>query len=121
MQWQGEAGLLDGQVHKQPRSRQLVRVKHVMRLGTGAAFKEALQALGFSGRVNPAFIERVHLTIRRGVAALARRTWATTLQAPPLEAQLHGWLASSHLVRPPESLRVVVQAQAQEAAPRRLR
>lgn len=49
----------------QHRRRKLVRVKHVIRLGTGVAFKEALQALGFSGRVNTAFIERVNLTIRR--------------------------------------------------------
>jgi hypothetical protein len=57
--------------------RKLVRVKHVMRLGTGTACKAALQALGFSGRVNTANTLRVNLTIRRGVAALARRTWAT--------------------------------------------
>src|SRR5215467_14397140 len=87
-QWQVEAGLLYGQVQKKHRRRKLVQVKQVMRLGTGPAFKAALQALGFSGRVNTAFIERVNLTIRRGVAALARRTWATALQAPHVEAHL---------------------------------
>ena len=43
---------------------------------------EALQGPGFSRRVNTACIERVNLTIRRGIAALARRTWATALQTP---------------------------------------
>jgi hypothetical protein len=87
-QWQVDTGLLYGQVQKSYRRRKLVRVKHVIWLGTGAAFKEALQALGFSGRVNTANTLRVNLTIRRGVAALARRTWATALQAPHLEAHL---------------------------------
>ena len=80
-----------------------------------------LQALGFSGRVNTAFIERVNLTIRRGVAALARRTWATALQAPHLEAHLQWWLAYYHFVRPHGSLRVVVRERAEETSPGRLR
>jgi hypothetical protein len=47
-----------------------------------------LQGLGLSGRLNTAFIERVNLTVRHGVAALARRTWATSQQAPHLLAHL---------------------------------
>jgi hypothetical protein len=86
----------------------LVQVKHVMRRGTGEAFKAALQALGWSGQVNTACIERVNLTIRRGVAALARRTWATALQASHLESHLHWWLAYYHFVRPHGSLRVLL-------------
>ena len=54
-----------------------MRVTHVMRLGTEDALKAVLQGLGLSGRLNTAFIERVNLTIRHGIAALARRTWAT--------------------------------------------
>jgi len=103
-QWQVEAGLLYGQVQKQHRRHKLVRVKQVFRPLTGAAFKEALQTLGVSGRINTAFIERVNLTIRRGVAALARRTWPTALQASHLEAHLHWWLAYYHFVRPHGSL-----------------
>jgi hypothetical protein len=45
---------------------------HVMRLGTEDALKAALQGLGLSGRLDTAFIERVNLTVRHGVAALAR-------------------------------------------------
>jgi IS1 family transposase/transposase-like protein len=75
-QWQVAAGLIYGQVKKSYRRRKLVRVSHVMRLGTADALKAALQGMGFSGRLNTAFIERVNLTIRHGIAALARRTWA---------------------------------------------
>jgi hypothetical protein len=40
------------------------------------------------------------------VAALARRTWATAQQSPPLLAHLDWWRASYHFVRPHASLRV---------------
>jgi IS1 family transposase/transposase-like protein len=75
--WQVAAGLIYGQVKKSYRRRKLVRVSQVMRLGTEEALQVALQGLGFSGRLNTAFIERVNLTVRHGVAALARCTWAT--------------------------------------------
>jgi hypothetical protein len=107
-QWQVEAGLIYGQVKKSYRRRKLVRVTPVMRLGTEAALKVALMGLGLSGRLNAAFIERVNLTVRHGVAALARRTWATAQQSPHLLAHLEWWRAYYHFVRPHESLRVAL-------------
>jgi transposase-like protein/IS1 family transposase len=107
-QWQVAAGLIDGQVKKSYRQRKLVRVTHVMRLGTGAALKVALHELGLSGRLNTAFIERVNLTVRQGAAALTRRTWATAQQAPQLLAHLEWWRAYYHFVRPHTSLRVAL-------------
>src|SRR5215472_15877339 len=83
-QWKVAAGLIYGQVKKCYRRRKLVRVTPVMRLGTEDALKAALQGLGLSGRLNTAFIERVNLTVRHGVAALARRTWAPSQQSPHL-------------------------------------
>jgi hypothetical protein len=67
-----------------------------MRLGTEDPLKAALQGLGLSGRLNTAFIERVNLTVRHGVAALARRTWATSQQASQLLAHLEWWRAYYH-------------------------
>ena len=107
-QWQVAAGLIYGQVKKCYRRRKLVRVRQVMRLGTEEVLKVALQGLGLSGRLNTAFIERVNLTVRHGVAALARRTWATSQQAPHLLAHLEWWRAYYHFVRPHESLRVAL-------------
>jgi hypothetical protein len=97
-----------GQVKKCYRRRKLVRVSQVMRLGTEDALKAALQGLGFSGRLNTAFIERVNLTVRHGVAALARRTWATAQQSPYLLAHLEWWRAYDHFVRPHQALQVVL-------------
>jgi len=105
-QWQVAAGLIYGQVKKSYRRRKLVRVIPVMRLETEAGLKAVLQRLGFSGRLNTAFIERVNLTIRHGIAALARRTWATSQQAPQLLAHLERWRAYYHFVHPHTSLRV---------------
>jgi IS1 family transposase len=107
-QWQVAADLIYGQVKKSYRRRKLMRVTHVMRLGTSSALKVALQGLGFSGRLNTAFIERVNLTVRHGVAALARRTWATVQQAPQLLIHLEWWRAYYHFVRPHTSLRVAL-------------
>ncbi len=108
-QWQVATGLIYGQVKKSYRRRRLTRVTPVMRLGTSAALKATLQGLGFSGRLNTAFIERVNLTVRHGIAALARRTWATSQQAPQLLAHLEWWRAYYHFVRPHESLRVALK------------
>jgi len=106
--WQVDPSLIYGQVKKSYRRRRLVRVTHVMRLGTEDALKAALQGLGFSGRLNTAFIERVNLTIRHGIAALARRTWATAQQTPHLLASIEWWRAYYHFVRPHQALRVAL-------------
>jgi transposase InsO family protein len=108
-QWQVAAGLIYGQVRKSYWRRKLVRVTHVMRLGTEPSLKAALQGLGLSGCLNTAFIERVNLTVRHGVAALARRTWATAQQSPQLLANLEWWRAYYHFVRPHEALRVALK------------
>jgi IS1 family transposase/transposase-like protein len=107
-QWQVAAGLIYGQVKKSYRRRQLVRVMRVMRLGTEATLTATLQGLGFSGRLNTAFIERVNLSVRHGVAALARRTWATSQQASQLLVHLEWWRAYYHFVRPHKALRVAL-------------
>jgi IS1 family transposase len=107
-QWQVAKGLIYGQVKKCYRRRKLVRVTPIMRLLTEADLKRALQHLGFSGRLNTAFIERVNLTVRHGVAALARRTWATAQQSPQLLANQEWWRAYYHFVRPHASLRIAL-------------
>jgi hypothetical protein len=108
LRWQVAAGLIYGQVKKSYRRRQLVRVMPVMLLLTQADLSVALQAMSFSGRLNTATTSRLNLTVRHGVAALARRTWATAQQSPQLLANLEGWRASSPLVRPHHSLRLAL-------------
>jgi IS1 family transposase len=107
-QWQVAAGLIYGQVKKAYRCRKLVRVTPVLRCGTWAEFMAAMQALGLSGRLNTAFIERVNLTVRQSVAALMRRTWSTAQDVPQLQAHLEWWRGYYHFVRPHQSLRVAL-------------
>jgi hypothetical protein len=106
--WQVAAGLIYGQVKKSSRRRKLARVTQVMRLLTQADLTAARPRMGFSGRLNTAFLERVNLTVRHGVAALARRTWATAKPAPQLLAHLEWWRAYSHFVRPHAALRIAL-------------
>jgi IS1 family transposase len=105
-QWQVAPGLLYGQVKKVYRGRRLVQVTPLMRCGTEAALRVALQALGLSGRITTAFVERVNLTLRRRVPALARRTWATAQRPALVLAQVHWWRAYYHCCRPHAALRV---------------
>ena len=93
LRWQVAKDLIYGQVKKCYRRRKLVRVTPTLRLRTEAALTATLQGLGFSRRLNKAFIERVNLTVRHGMAALARRTWVTSQQAPQLLAHLEWWRA----------------------------
>jgi hypothetical protein len=41
-----------------------------------------------TGSINTVFIEHLNLTLRHGLAALTRRSWATAQLTPELEAQL---------------------------------
>ena len=97
--------MIYGQVKKTYRRRKVVRVTRLMRSGTPEALRAALTQLGLSGRLNTAFVERVNLTIRRHVVALARRTWSTAQEAPQLFVQLEWWRGYYHFVRPHASLR----------------
>lgn len=104
--WQVAPGVLYGQVKKVYRRRRQTRVVPHLRCGTWRAFRATLRGLGLTGQVTTAFVERVNLTLRRGVAGLARRTWATAQSTPQLLAHLEWWRAYYHFARPHGGLRV---------------
>jgi len=74
-------------------------------VGHGQAFAARLQALGLSGRIQTAFIERLNLTLRRSLAPLARRSWSTAQLPGELHFHLEWWRAYYHFVRPHQALR----------------
>ncbi len=82
-QWQVAVGLTYGQVKKSYQRRKLMRVTQVMRLGTQADLKIALQGMGFSGRLNTAFIERV-------ARAATRARWEIGAATLPATYPSHG-------------------------------
>ena len=103
--WRALPGLLYAQVQKIHRRRRLVRVNRQMLCGSLEDFTARLQALGLSGRIQTAFIERLNLTARRSLAALARRSWSLAQLPDALTFQLEWWRAHYHFVRPHLALR----------------
>jgi IS1 family transposase len=98
--WEVNPALLYGQVHKRYRQRRLVRIKYRPCCGSRAAFRTALRRLGWSGKAQTAFVERVNLTARQSVAALTRRTWATAQSVAGLSRQVGWWRAYYHFTVP---------------------
>ena len=72
--WHLAADFIYGQVKKVQRRRRLVKVERLMLWGAFETLTRRLKAAGLSGRLNTAFIERLNLTLRQGVALLTRRT-----------------------------------------------
>lgn len=108
--WRVAEALRSGPVKTIDRRRRRVRVLPRVAVGTPERLAAALRALGFSGRLNTAFVERVNLTLRQGVAALTRRTWATARTAPGLARQVAWWRGYYHFVRPHHGLRIALPA-----------
>jgi hypothetical protein len=103
--WQVDPGLLYGQLHKIRNGRKLKYVITQVVCGTRDRFRSAMQGLGFSGRVQTAYVERFNLFLRETVAPLSRRTWSLAQTEEGLSHYLHWSLACYHLVRPHEALR----------------
>ena len=106
--WQVALDLLYGQVIKAYRRRKIIKVDRRMQLGSLEDLQAALQKLDFTGTINTAFVERLNLTLRQGLAALTRRSWATAQLAPALEDQLDWWRAWYHFCHPHLSLRLTL-------------
>jgi len=104
--WEIAAGFIYAQVKKIHRLRKLVKVEHLMLCGEREKLTTGLKALGLSGKINTAFVERLNLTIRQGVSFLVRRTWGTAQFTSELELHLQWWRGYYHFVRYHESLRV---------------
>lgn len=111
-----------GQVKKTYRRRKLYLVGRLMRLGELAQLTQRLKALGYSGTLNTAFVERLNLTLRHALAALSRRSWATVQLTDELHTHLEWWRAYYHFCRPHLSLRLqldVPQLRRGKQTPRR--
>jgi hypothetical protein len=63
---------------------------------------------GFAQLIQTAFIERVNLTIRRGVAPLMRKTWSLAQNPEHLLLHVEWWRSYYHFVRPHESLSILI-------------
>jgi len=104
--WHLATDVIYGRVKKLQRRRRLVKVERVMLCGSLEALARRLKAAGLSGRLNTAFVERLNLTLRQGVALLTRRTWGAAQQTGELAWPVQWWRAYYDFARYHEALQV---------------
>jgi len=95
--------LLYAQVVKSYRRRRLVGVTHRVVFGTQLAIEQVLAACGWT--INTAFVERLNLDIRQGVAAIGRRVNTRCQGEAGLQDQLALFQVYHNFVLPHASLR----------------
>ena len=104
--WQVDARLVFGMLYKIKAGRKLKELYTQVRVGTRKQWQARATALGFSGKIQTAFVERANLTMRELIAPLARRTWSIARSHASLEATIHWGLCTYHFIRPHHSLRL---------------
>jgi IS1 family transposase len=102
--WMPLPQLLYAQVVKTVRRRRLVRVTHRVVFGTLDRVNHVLAACGW--QINPAFIERVNLSLRQHVAAIGRRVTTLCKHEDGVRQQLALYHVYYNFCLPHASLRV---------------
>jgi IS1 family transposase/transposase-like protein len=98
--------LLYGQLRKRRAGYRLKQAYTKVLCGTREAYQSTLTAIGLSGQVQTAYVERLNLTLRHIVGPLRRRTWAITQTVMQLRWHVEWGRADYHFCRTHESLRV---------------
>jgi hypothetical protein len=101
--WMPLPALRYAQVVKSYRRRRLVGVTHRVVFGTRLAIEQMLARCGWT--INTAFVERLNLDIRQGVAAIGRRVNTLCQGEAGLRAQLALFQVYHNFVLPHASLR----------------
>ncbi len=104
--WQVSDDLLYGQLVKQRKKSAFAIMR--MLWGKRKDLNALLKLYSFAALIQTAFIERVNLTIRRGVAPLMRKTWSLAQNPEHLLLHVEWWRTYYHFIRPHESLSVPV-------------
>ena len=107
--WRVSLDLIYGQLVKRRERRGGVNFTTMrMILGKRWQLARVLFSQGLSTLIQTAFIERVNLTIRQGVAPLSRKTWSMAKSSEHLLLHVEWWRSYYHLIRAHESLRLKV-------------
>lgn len=101
--WMPLPELLYAQVVKSYRRRRIVGVTHRVVFGTRLAIEEVLARCGWT--INTAFVERLHLALRQGVAAVGRRVNTLCQGEAGLQDRLGLFQVYHNFVLPHASLR----------------
>jgi IS1 family transposase len=104
-EWVVDPRLIYAQVKKRYVRRKIREVIHTVLLGSAQRFRTALTAIGLTGNINTAFIERLNLSIRMSVSPLIRRSWSTVRTGEALRRRLELYRGVYHFTRPHRGLR----------------
>jgi IS1 family transposase len=105
--WVVSSNLLYGQLVKRRNKKKDDGLSFIitrMKIGRRRDLVQRLRLLGLTDTIQTAIIERFNLTIRHGVAALARRTWSKARSNEVLYLHVQWWRGYYHLSRPHEAL-----------------
>jgi IS1 family transposase len=102
--WRVAEDLLYGQFRKVKSGYRLKRVYTKIVCGTRDQMETGLKALGFSGKIQTAYVERLNLTLRHIIAPLARRTLALADNRKTLRLRIALGAAYYNFCRPHQSL-----------------
>lgn len=116
--WQPADELAIGQLVKRREGYNVTFTLTRMLWGTRRMLNARLTRHGFRPTIQTAFIERVNLTVRQGVALLTRRTWSLAQTERQLLLHVEWWRCYYHFVRPHEALRVPVPGLKRRYRPR---
>jgi hypothetical protein len=100
--WAVSEELVYGQLVK--RKTKNVFIETRMLAGQKETLVSRLVAAGYAGQIQTALVERVNLTVRRGVSGLMRKTWSYAQTTSHLTLHVAWWRAYYHFVRSHESL-----------------
>ena len=107
--WRVSLDLMYGQLVKHRERRGQVNFATMCMIrGQRGQLARVLLSQGLSSLIQTAFIERVNLTIRQGVAPLSRKTWSMAKSSQHLLLHVEWWRSYYHLIRTHESLRLRV-------------
>jgi len=107
--WQVDPQLLYGQLHKIKVGYKLKNLYTVAVCGTREQLRTSLAALGLTGKIMTAYVERVNLTLREHLAPLSRRTWSLARDPHTLWLYLEWGRAYYHFCRYHDALRLPTQ------------
>jgi Arc/MetJ-type ribon-helix-helix transcriptional regulator len=102
--WAVDEEFRHGQLVKRKERRTLKYAIHRMAWGKRSELFDVLEANGFRRVIQTAFVERLNLTFRRCIAALARQTWSLVSEQPLLY-HAEWFRLYYHLARPHAALR----------------
>lgn len=104
--WVVDERVLFAQLHKVKSGFRLKDLRSYIRLGTREVYRLSLQQLGFSGKTETAYVERINLTLRQLIAPLSRRTWSLAYDEVALRLHIGWGRVYYHYARPHASLSV---------------